>query len=125
MLIAYVDGSCVNNNSLRDKRRASGSYCIEKDEVSICSYSFFLDDANTSNEAEYMSLINLLEDNRLQEGTDIRTDSKLLEGQLMNGWKVKARNLKRLYENAKELVEKKKVTITWIPRHKIFEKLGH
>jgi len=64
---------------------------------------------------EYSALIYALEN--CKEGDEIYTDSQLIVGQVMKGWKVKARHLLPFVLKAKELIKEKNVKITWIPRN--------
>jgi len=70
----------------------------------------------TNNEAEYYGALKALE--LIEQGGIIYTDSKLVEGQVMLNWKVKAHHLRTYVENCKSMAKRKKVSIVWIPRHK-------
>ena len=83
-------------------------------------------DRLTNNEAEYKALLKALE--VAKENDEILTDSQLLVGQLTKNYKVKAENLIPLYKQAKEMMGRKRVKLTWIPREqnlagKILEKI--
>ena len=70
----------------------------------------------TNNVMEYESLIKALES--CKEGDEIFTDSQLLVGHVLGGWKVRKKHLLPYVEKAKTLVAKKKVKLTWVPREK-------
>ena len=127
--IAYVDGGCNN----RTKSGGYGSYAIfGKDEL-IATETFLLN-AKTSNQAEYMSLIKLLEfiynfRKRVKHDSHwtIYSDSKLTVNQVANGWKVNEPVLKELNAVAKELYQglNGHVKLIWTPRKNIVDILGH
>lgn len=132
-ITAYVDGGC-NNKTHSD---AYGSFAVfGKDEL-IRSETFNLD-SKTSNQAEYESMIKLLEyvnfymkHHRNTKWT-IYCDSKLTVKQTVNGWKVNNPILKKLNKRARKLYSRVKsrefkdqVEIVWIPRAGIVEVLGH
>ncbi|MEE8177498.1 MAG: RNase H family protein [Acidobacteriota bacterium] len=116
----WVDGGCANHDASGRRREAYGSW---SDDVNVRRFNF--PDAKTSNESEYMALIQLL--STLPDGAapTIHTDSKLLTGQLTRGWGVKAENLKPLHKRAKELMRLTRARLTWVPRQQILAKLGH
>lgn len=132
-ITAYVDGGCNN----RTHSNAYGSFAVfAKDEV-IRTETFILD-SKTSNQAEYESMIKLLEFvnwyTKHHKGTKwtIYCDSKLTVKQTVNGWKVNNPILKRLnrrtrslYKRVKSREFKNQVEIIWIPREGIVEVLGH
>ena len=78
----------------------------------------------TNNVMEYESLIKALES--CKEGDEIFTDSQLLVGHVLGGWKVRKKHLLPYVEKAQALVKEKKVKLIWIPREenkagKLFE----
>lgn len=87
----------------------------------------------TNNQAEYMTLIaalnwlaNDLGDRRKEAHIEIFGDSKLVVSQINGVWKVKNANMIPLVKQAKELFpEFGSCTITWHPRAKSVERLGH
>jgi ribonuclease HI len=87
----------------------------------------------TNNQAEYMTLIAALKwlsenlgDHRKQAKVEIFGDSKLVVSQINGVWKVKNANMIPLVKEAKELFPKfGSCTITWHPRAKSVERLGH
>jgi ribonuclease HI len=132
-LTAYVDGGCNN----RTHSNAYGSFMVfGRDEV-IRTETFILD-SKTSNQAEYESMIRLLEFinwyMKHNKGTKwtVYCDSKLTVKQTVAGWKVNNPVLKRLNRRARTLYKrvksrefKNQVEIIWIPREGIVEVLGH
>ena len=88
--------------------------------------TFELPEARTNNEAEYQTLLRLLRRLKPEDGGEIFTDSRLLVGQLQEGWKVKAENLRPLRTEAYNLLQNlPSVTLTWIEREEIERRLGH
>jgi probable phosphoglycerate mutase len=90
----------------------------------------------TNNQAEYQTVIAALEDllGRIERaGKDptrytvlIKTDSRLVVGQVGQGWKVKEPALRPLVEGVRELSRKfAGVEYEWVPREEIVEVLGH
>jgi ribonuclease HI len=132
-LVAYVDGGCNN----RTHSRAYGSFAVFGTDEVIRTETFVLD-SKTSNQAEYESMIRLLEFvnwyMKHHKGTKwtIYCDSKLTVNQTVAGWKVNNPILKRLNTRARYLYKriksrefKNQVKIIWIPRAGIVEVLGH
>jgi probable phosphoglycerate mutase len=90
----------------------------------------------TNNEAEYRTLIAALKDltGRItQAGKSpsaysllVHTDSQLVVGQLTQGWKVKAANLRPLVDEAKSLLQAfGRCDLVKVPRDEIVRVLGH
>jgi ribonuclease HI len=132
-ITAYVDGGCNN----RTHSNAYGSFMVFGDNEVIRTETFILD-SKTSNQAEYESMIKLLEFinwyMKRNKGTKwtIYCDSKLTVKQTVAGWKVNNPILKRLNRRARNLYKrvksrefKNQVEIIWIPREGIVEVLGH
>ena len=103
-----------------------------------CSYAFGdiqethrLGDGFTSNEAEYWAVLRGMQGvinshDPKTIGLTIKTDSALVVGQLTEGWKIKAENLRPLIENAKhQLSQFASWRIEKAPRHDIEMVLGH
>jgi len=95
-------------------------YCVVDDnefvELKKCN-------AKTCNEAEYMAMIRALE--LAYQGDTIFADSQLVVNQLTKGWKVKAKNLKKLWWKAHSIIHNKHsghINIKWISRD--FNKAG-
>ncbi|MCL1940909.1 MAG: argininosuccinate lyase [Synergistaceae bacterium] len=74
----------------------------------------------TNNEAEYIALINLLNEfhKRGIKKAIIRGDSKLVIEQMSGRWKVKEPRLMELCKQAKLLVQGMQLTYEWIPRER-------
>jgi ribonuclease HI len=127
-IVAYVDGGANN----RTKSGGYGSYAVFGEDELIHAETFLLP-AKTSNQAEYMSLIELLKFTKKHRNGNGRSkwtiycDSRLTVFQVTNGWKVNEPTLKELNKIAKELLTpmKKDVRIIWTPRKNILKVLGH
>jgi len=74
----------------------------------------------TNNEAEYIALINLLNEfhKRGIKRATVRGDSKLVIEQMRGRWKVNEPRLIKLFKQAKLLAEGMNLTYEWIPREK-------
>mgnify|MGYP001822977467 FL=1 len=90
----------------------------------------------TNNEAEYQTLIAALKDlvgriqraDRAPSGYSLlaHTDSQLMVGQLIQGWKVKAANLRPLVDEAAALMQTfGRCDLVKVPRDEIVRVLGH
>ncbi len=88
--------------------------------------TFDLPEAHTNNQAEYCTLLRLLRRLKPEDACEIFTDSKLLVGQLQEGWRVRASRLVQLQREAWNLLQKlPAVTLTWVERAEIERRLGH
>ncbi len=124
--IAYVDGGCNN----KTKSHGYGSFIILGKDCVIASETFILP-AKTSNQAEYMSFIKLL--NYIKRIPDykkskwiIYSDSRLVVKQVTNGWRVNSPNLKELNKEAIKLYySMENVFLVWTSRKEIVKFLGH
>jgi ribonuclease HI len=124
-MICYVDGGYDNVR----KRNGYGSFAIFDDQDNqISLVRFKIPEANSNNEAEYISLITLLtwlEVNDMANQTDviiIMTDSRLMVNQISGEWDIRADNLKPLLERVKL---SDKMVLRWTPRKNIVKVLGH
>ena len=90
----------------------------------------------TNNEAEYRALIAGLQDlagriqraGKLASGYSllVHTDSQLMVGQLTQGWKIKAANLRLLVDEAAALIQAfGRCDLVKVPREEIVRVLGH
>ena len=122
-VILYTDGGSLGNPGL-----GYGSYCIviEDHPPSYGRENFGF---CTNNAAEYKAL--LLGLARVKEYStkielEIRLDSALLVGHLSKNWKVKAINLRPLYQKALALLnEFQSYQIVKVPREEVEIVLGH
>jgi len=133
--LAYVDGGC-NNLTHMD---AYGSYAIfDKPSESLLDFETFdLPHCSTNNEAEYGSMIKLLE--KIKELNDgdgldtnwvVRCDSKLVVMQLEGYWDIKEMKKKEHFSHyvdyAKELRDSiPNLNIHHVRRNEIVKVLGH
>src|SRR5258708_1497687 len=116
--VFWCDGGCHDNGG--SVPRAYGSYSDGKN-----TWTHQFPKLSTNNEAEYATLIRLLEQIPGASKCEIRTDSMLMVGQLTQDWKVKAQNLVGFYLLAKEQLERTGATLKWVPRKAIVDILGH
>ncbi len=104
----YIDGAGWNGQVSK--------VCITKREKGfnrwnkIIIYQYKL----TNNEAEYYALIETLKE--VEDGDIIYTDSQLLVGQLIKGWKINYKHLQRLVNIAKPLIEGLHIKLIWVNR---------
>lgn len=125
---AYSDGGANNmyhNNGY-------GSFRIFYEDIEVAYQKLKFEDARTSNEAEYMTMLSLLrfirdysKENKNFFWT-VYADSKLVVKQLTKKYQVNAENLIGLNREGKELLnEIKNIEIVWVPRKEIVKILGH
>jgi ribonuclease HI len=132
----WCDGGCANNGS-RQQARGYASYLLATRTGQ--QQTVRLDDlpgVTTNNEAEYVAFISALVDlrGRIERAGKrprdysvvVRTDSQLLVGQLTQGWKVNAANLRSLVDNAAVLMQTfGRCDLIKVPRDEIVRVLGH
>jgi ribonuclease HI len=133
MYICYSDGGCNN----RIHADAYGSYVIysfdwETKVQELFARKTFLLDCKTSNQAEYLSLIRLLQ--KIDE-VDIGdfylsfTDSRLVYNQVNGYWSGSGTENSKILLNfakiARELKNKHKVSLEWIDGKEMKKILGH
>ncbi len=124
MVVCYTDGGYKQSR----KPKGYGSFAIFRDQKLIKMNHFDLFESKTSNESEYLSLIELLkylEENFEKERCFIYMDSRLVYSQVENKWKVLADNLKEYHTIALSLKKKLNVILIWIRRKEIVSVLGH
>ena len=122
----YADGGCAGNGT--DHQKAYGSYKIGDWTPVRQVYG-----NRTSNEAEYLALIDALRAlNAFQKTVPLKgieiiayTDSKLLEGQLTKRWKVLKPHLRPLVDEAGLLLRDTGAKLVRVGREKMVEVLGH
>lgn len=126
-LYCYVDGSF----NLGNTKKSYGSFVILDDRGKVIGSQIFILPCESINEAEYESLIYLLNyiintENWKSNKYVIMSDSQLLVNQISGDWKIKAKNLKRYHSVILSLFEKMgNVILTWTPRRNIVRVLGH
>jgi len=120
---AWVDGGCEGNNSKVGPRFSYGSYIVERDGTMLTVETFELPGAHTNNQAEYLALIKLLEDENLQ-GAQVYMDSQIVVGHLTQAWKV-CRNLRQFKQRAAGLLRNRHITICKVDRKVMVALLGH
>ena len=129
-VIVWVDGGCKGNNEPVALRTSYGSYLVQDVLPRLGPYTkkldrFMLMEAETSNEAEYHALLRVLKDYTIPNGTEIRTDSALLVGQVANGWRCEAKNLVPLRNKAKTLLIARGMSLVKVDRSEVEAMLGH
>jgi ribonuclease HI len=102
----WVDGA----GALLLGQKAKTCVLFEGSEAKVTEY-----DQGTNNEMEYGALIEALSDSRSQ-GATIYSDSGLVVGQVVQGWKVKADNLRPLVGQARALLAERQARLEWVSR---------
>jgi ribonuclease HI len=129
------DGGCLHNGT--QEARGYASYALEsrtgqRQVVRLRD----LPGVTTNNEAEYVAFISALVDlrGRIERARKspgsysvaVHTDSQLLVGQLIQGWQVKAANLRPLVDEAISLMQAfGRCDLVKVPRDEIVRVLGH
>ena len=122
MKIYFCDGGCAGNG--KEIAKAYGSYC-EDGKFPTC-IEFSTNEAKTSNQAEYLILIRLLESIKSDEPIEICMDSQLVIYQLLGQWKIKHTDLRPFWWKAKRLIEKHgNVNLRWVRRDNLVRQVGH
>jgi len=101
----FSDGSGWNGTT--------AAYCVwinGKKEVKV----FY--EIRSAGEMEYLGMIKAMQ--LANPGQKIHTDSKMVEGQLMKGWKVRNEKLKYLSRIAWGLLVEKNLEVVWVSRKK-------
>ena len=130
--LAVVDGGSRGNGAANE---GYGSYVLSTRDGRKETIRMDLGTA-TNNEAEYQTLIAALKDlsGRIQRAGKapsgysllLHTDSQLMVGQLTQGWKVKAANLRPLVDEATSLMRAfGRCDLVKVPRDEIVRVLGH
>jgi len=124
----FCDGGCYGNGT--PDAYGYGSFGELSGGVRTIRFPFY--EAATNNQAEYMALIELLKEvQALKERVEIRMDSQLVVRQVATtgkAWKTKDRNLVRLRDRARELINNRRkhgTELMWVPRQEIMAVLGH
>ncbi|MCB1145919.1 MAG: ribonuclease HI family protein [Leptospiraceae bacterium] len=114
-LIAYTDGACRGNPG----ESAIGVIVFDGEDLQkpVLQLSESIG-VMTNNQAEYISLIKLLENtaNMQYSSMTIKMDSKLVVEQMNGRYKVKNKNLLPLFTKAVKLFNAKKIQLVHIPR---------
>ena len=130
--LAVVDGGSRGNGAANE---GYGSYVLSTRDGRKQTIRLDLGTA-TNNEAEYQTLIAALKDlsGRIQRAGKapsgysllLHTDSQLMVGQLTQGWKVQAANLRPLVDEATDLLKLfGRCDLVKVPRDEIVRVLGH
>lgn len=119
-IIAYIDGGCLGNGG--PSPVAYGSYVInDRPRVRLQFPGL-----STNNQAEYQTLIELLDALPEDASGVVYTDSQLLVGQLRMGWKVRNLSLRPQVDRAMELLQQRPdLSLEKAPREIIISRLGH
>lgn len=119
-IIAYVDGGCLNNGGPNSV--AYGSYAVNDRSPVRLKFPGL----TTNNQAEYQTLIALLEALPEDAHGVIYTDSALLVGQLTLGWKVRNLALRPQVDRTLALLRQRPgLRLDKAPRATISARLGH
>jgi ribonuclease HI len=131
----YSDGACSHNGTQSARAFASYSLTSRSGQRQIVRLTD-LPGVTTNNEAEYVALLSALVDlrGRIERAGKsprnysvvVHTDSQLLVGQLTQGWKIKAANLRPLVDEAAALIQAfGPCDLVKVPREEIVRVLGH
>ena len=129
-----VDGGALNQGSADSA--GYGSFRLEARTGQKQTIRLDFGRGVTNNEAEYRTLIAGLNDlvGRIQRAGKspsaysllVHTDSQLMVGQLTQGWKIKAANLRPLVDEAAALIQAfGRCDLVKVPRAEIVRVLGH
>jgi ribonuclease HI len=132
--VLSTDGGAAANGSAASL--GYGSYCLEARTSHRQMVRLDFGRGVTNNEAEYQTLIAGLKDlvGRIQRAGKsplgysllVHTDSQLMVGQLTQGWKIKAANLRPLVDEAAALIQAfGRCDLVKVPREEIVRVLGH
>ena len=115
-IVAYVDGLCLPSNP----GTGTYGYVIYDDKKKLAEGSGLAGRDVTSNFAEYTALAEAFKRLRslgVEGDILVRSDSKLLVGQMSEGWKVKGGvYLEKLKESRELMREFGSIRFEWIPR---------
>lgn len=113
--VVYIDGRAEGNPG-----RGTFAYVVYRDGKKVAEEGGFAGANVTNNYAEYCALVSALEKMRFLGADDditVRSDSRLLVGQMSRGWKVKGGGYVEKYKEARDLVrEFGTLRFEWIPR---------
>lgn len=134
-VIAFFDGG-YNNKTKSGGYYSTVAYKAKDMTNTLLFKDYYIDIKNnrihSSNEAEYLALISVLETmsalpENLRNGVIyLFTDSQLVHRQMLGEYKVRAKNLKKLYKRAKELYDKfPQLRLMWVTRKVMVEEFGH
>ena len=129
-----TDGGAAANGS--PDSLGYGSYCLQARTGQKQMVRLEFGHGVTNNEAEYRTLIAGFRDlvGRIQSAGKspsgysllVHTDSQLMVGQLTQGWKIKAANLRSLVDEAAALIHAfGRCDLVKVPREEIVRVLGH
>lgn len=110
-----TDGGAENNPG-----PAGSAFIVREGDRIVCVHAEYIGNA-TNNAAEYTALIKALE--YVREGFPkkkivVRSDSQLMVRQMNGEYAVKSKDLRPLYEKAREFASGMDVTIEWVGREK-------
>jgi ribonuclease HI len=124
MTNAYCDGG--GNN--KTKKDFYGSFVVDGREIKRYYYDLHAPFVKTTNEAEYETLILLLEYLQLNNLSDIQIhcDSRLVVNQINGEWRVLNPEIEKYWLKAVTLINQlRNVRIEWVSRKVIVKVLGH
>jgi len=106
MIEVWVDGSVRNGNP----GLGGVAVVFYRNGKYVSDFSKIIGDYVTNNEVEYLAVITalewLLENNTLNENCVIYTDSKIVYGQLVLGWKINFEHLLKLNSDVRNMCNK-------------------
>jgi len=123
---------CVQDGGYSPAINGYYSFIVFAESEIVANISRQLCNAETSNEAEYLALIEsvkwLVEHGYTGEdgfNVILYSDSQLLVNQVNGKWKIKARNLFPLALKVWQLSKSLTSQLEWLPREKVEALLGH
>ncbi|MDR1966375.1 MAG: ribonuclease HI family protein [Synergistaceae bacterium] len=111
-MVGYFDGASRGNPGL-----AGAGACLVDGGKVVWEFSEYLG-IKTNNEAEYTALLRLLGEVRSSGAAriEVRGDSKLVVCQVKREWKINKPHLRKLAEQAWEMMDGIDVRLVWVPR---------
>jgi len=97
------------------KNKKATGYIIINNSGDLIDYKEF-EDIKTNNEAEYEGVLSACKNASTRD--TILTDSKLIYGHCVLGWKCNYKHLQKYVNEITELIYTKVLQLRWIPRDK-------
>lgn len=126
MIQMWVDGGTGPGNGT-DQTECYGSVLLKRGKTETLHSRHPFPDIKTNNEAEYRALLIGLDRAYKGEAVRVFSDSRLIVNQVNGKWKCNYPHLQSLLTEVWKTIARQKldVSLTWVPRAEIVEKLGH